>query len=155
MRNIIRVLEYKPRACAGRRMKILLNTVGCIAVVLAILGIFLPLLPTTPFLLLASACFLRGSERMHRWLMNNPLFGKYIRNIEEKRGLPRKAKATILLLMWGSLSWSIFLVHSVPVRIALLATGAGVTVYLLRMKTLPARTARENAVCSSDTFGPH
>jgi uncharacterized membrane protein YbaN (DUF454 family) len=121
-------------------MKILLNVVGCIAVALAILGIFLPLLPTTPFLLLASACFLRGSQRMHRWLLGNPLFGEYIRNFEEKRGIPWKAKATILLLMWGSLSWSIFLVHSAPIRIALLAIGGGVTVYLLRMKTLAVRT---------------
>lgn len=124
-------------------MKVLFNMVGCIAVALAILGIFLPLLPTTPFLLLASACFLRGSTRMHRWLMSNPLFGEYIRNIEEKRGIPWKAKGTILLLMWGSLSWSIFLVHSTPVRVALLMIGVGVTVYLFRMKTLAGRTTPE------------
>ena len=135
-------------------MKVLLNTVGCIAVALAILGMFLPLLPTTPFLLLASACFLRGSTRMHRWLTSNPLFGEYIRNIEEKRGIPRKAKATILLLMWGSLSWSIFLVHSALVRIALLATGVGVTIYLLRMKTLAERTTTDkDAAGSSDISG--
>lgn len=136
-------------------MKVFFNMVGCTAVALAILGIFLPLLPTTPFLLLASACFLRGSTRMHRWLMGNPLFGEYIRNIEEKRGIPRKAKATILLLMWGSLSWSIFLVPSTLVRIVLLAIGVGVTAYLLQMKTLAARpAAKENEVCSSDTSGP-
>lgn len=117
-------------------MKILLNVVGCIAVVLALLGIFLPLLPTTPFLLLASACFLRGSERMHRWLLNNRLFGQYLSNIENRRGMPLRAKVITLALMWPSLAWSMIAVGQPLVTALLLLTGAGVTVYILRMKTL-------------------
>lgn len=117
-------------------MKFLLNLIGCIAVALAVLGIFLPLLPTTPFLLLASACFIRGSERMHQWLMNNRLFGEYLRNIEARRGIPMRAKVVALALMWPSLFWSMYIVGKPIVTALLLASGTGVTIYILRMKTL-------------------
>jgi uncharacterized membrane protein YbaN (DUF454 family) len=116
-------------------MKIIWNIAGSVAVVLAILGVFLPLLPTTPFLLLASACYLRGSKSMHRWLLNNALFGEYLRNVEEKRGIPVKAKAIALLLMWASLSWSIYLVRPMWAKAALVMTGAAVSIFLLRMNT--------------------
>lgn len=117
-------------------MKILLNVIGSIAVVLAILGVFLPLLPTTPFLLLASACYVRGSERMHRWLLNNRLFGEYLRNIEEKRGLPLRAKIVALALLWGSMSYSIWIVPAALLKGALVVIGIGVTILISRMKTL-------------------
>ena len=117
-------------------IKILLNVIGCIAVVLAILGVFLPLLPTTPFLLLASACFVRGSDRLHRWLLNNPLFGEYLRNIEDKKGMPLKGKVITLVLLWASLAYSIYTVNPLLLKVMLAAIGIGVTVFILRMKTL-------------------
>lgn len=117
-------------------MKLLLNVIGSLAVILAILGIFLPVLPTTPFLLLASACYVRGSERMHRWLRNNRLFGEYLRNIEDKRGIPLKGKIYTLLLLWGSMSWSIVIVKPIYLKALLVAIAIGVTVMILRMKTL-------------------
>ena len=117
-------------------MKFLLNVIGCIAVVLAILGIFLPLLPTTPFLLLASACFVRGSERMHRWLRHHPLFGEYLRNFEDKRALPLRGKIVTLALLWVSMAYSISIVKPLLLRILLLGIAIGVTVMILRMKTL-------------------
>ncbi|HZW21547.1 YbaN family protein [Noviherbaspirillum sp.] len=119
-------------------MKILLNIIGCIAVVLAILGIFLPLLPTTPFLLLASACFVRGSDRMHRWLRYHPVFGEYLRNFEDKRALPLRAKIVALVMLWVSMSYSIYLVRPLLLKIMLLAIATGVTVMILRLKTLEA-----------------
>ena len=121
-------------------MRILLNIIGSIAVALAILGVFLPLLPTTPFLLLASACYLRGSKRMHRWLLNNRVFGEYLRNFEEGKGIPLKAKITALALMWASLSFSIYKVQIVPLQLMLIMIGIGVTIYLLKMKTLYAKS---------------
>jgi len=117
-------------------MKPLLNIFGTLALLLAILGIFLPLLPTTPFLLLASACYLRGSRRMHRWLLTNPLFGEYLRNYEEQRAIPLRAKIVALLLMWGSILFSVWKVEPLPLKLMLLAIATGVSVYLLRMKTL-------------------
>jgi uncharacterized membrane protein YbaN (DUF454 family) len=116
-------------------MKILLSVIGIIAVVLAILGIFLPLLPTTPFLLLASACFIRGSARLHRWLLNNPLFGEYLRNIEEKKGIPLKSKVITLVLLWASLGFSIYTVSPL-LKGMLVVIGTGVSVWILHMKTL-------------------
>lgn len=117
-------------------MKILLTVIGSIAVVLAILGIFLPLLPTTPFLLLASACYLRGSKRMHRWLLNNRVFGEYLRNFEEGKGIPRKAKIIAIALLWASLAFSIYKVQIVPLQFMLVMLGIGVSIFLLKMKTL-------------------
>lgn len=113
-------------------MKIWLNVIGCIAVLLAVLGVFLPLLPTTPFLLLASACFARGSERLHRWLLNNKLFGEYLRNVESGRGIPLRAKITAIALLWASLAFSLFEVQGLALKGVLIAVGVGVTIYLAR-----------------------
>jgi uncharacterized protein len=123
-------------------MKIVLNLIGIIAVALGVLGIFLPLLPTTPFLLLASACFARGSTRLHNWLRTNPVFGKYLRDYEDGRGLPLRGKVVILLLMWASLGYSMVKTGK-PVLIAMLALiGAGVTVFLLRyVPTMRSRSS--------------
>lgn len=113
-------------------MKIWLNIVGSIAVVLAILGVFLPLLPTTPFLLLASACFARGSTRMHGWLLNNRVLGKYLRDYEQGRGIPRKGKITAVALLWVSLAYSMYRFNSSLLLQALLfVIGVAVTTYLL------------------------
>lgn len=117
-------------------MKILLNIIGSIAVILAILGVFLPLLPTTPFLLLASACYMRGSERLHRWLLNNRLFGEYLRNIEDKRGMPLRGKIITLAVLWASMSYSIYIVKAIFLKGMLVGIGIGVTIMILRMKTL-------------------
>lgn len=112
-------------------LKNTLNVIGLVAVVLAILGIFLPLLPTTPFLLLASACFARGSERLHGWLLANRLFGTTIRDFEQGKGIPRKAKITALVLLWVSLVYSVFQSSSIVLMSLLIAIGIGVTSYLL------------------------
>lgn len=117
-------------------MKIVLNIVASIAVVLAILGLFLPLLPTTPFLLLASACYARGSTRMHRWLLQNRLFGETLRNYENSKAIPLRAKVIALLLLWSSMLFSIWTVGQSALKAMLVAIGVGVTVFLLRMKTL-------------------
>src|SRR3990172_10915598 len=77
---------------------------------LGILGIFLPVLPTTPFLLIAAACFARSSEKFHRWLLNNRFLGGYIRNYIEGRGMPVKNKVFTLVLFWAGISLSAYLI---------------------------------------------
>ena len=113
-------------------MKILLNIAGVIALLLAILGLFLPLLPTTPFLLLASWCFARGSRRLHGWLLSHRVFGEYLRNFEAGRGIPLKAKIVATLMLWGSLVMAMrrFEGWILPALLAL--TGACVSLYLWR-----------------------
>lgn len=116
--------------------KTLYNIAGTVALLLGIVGLFLPLLPTTPFLLLASACYMRGSERMHQWLMNQRHLGPYLRSYQQGRGIPLRAKITALALMWTSLTVSMWIIPLPWVRVLLLVTGVAVTVYLYRMRTL-------------------
>ena len=115
----------------------LLIFVGVLSVGLATAGIFLPLLPTTPFLLLAAACFIRGSERLYRWLIVHKWFGPYIKNYRENKAIPKRARIVTLLLLWGTLGFTAFGVFSsLVVRFLLLIIGVGVTLHLLSMKTL-------------------
>ncbi|MBQ5949387.1 YbaN family protein [Massilia sp. ST3] len=113
-------------------MRLFYNIAGVLAVILGILGIFLPLLPTTPFLLLASACFARGSERLHRWLLSHRVFGAYLRNFEEGRGIPLKAKVVATALLWLSLLGAMRRVDHLGLQALLLATGIGVSTYMWR-----------------------
>lgn len=116
-------------------MKLALNIIGSVAILLGMIGLFLPLLPTTPFLLLAAACFARGSERMHNWLLNHGVFGKLLRNYEEGRGIPARAKVLALLMMWPSLGYAMWRFDHGWLRLLLLITGACVSIYLLRLPT--------------------
>lgn len=116
--------------------KIILNLTGSLCVGLAVLGIFLPLLPTTPFLLLASACYVRGSDRLHRWLMNNRVLGKYIRNIQQRRGIPLRAKIVTIALLWASIAYSVYSFDLFIVQSVLILIAICTSTLILRMRTL-------------------
>jgi uncharacterized membrane protein YbaN (DUF454 family) len=120
----------------SRFWKVILNIAGIICVCLGILGIFLPLLPATPFFLLASACFVRSSERLYNWLINNKYFGSYIRNFKDKKGMPVKAKIYTIILLWGSLSFSIYRIEKPLLDYLLIGVGIGVTLLIYKIKTL-------------------
>jgi uncharacterized protein len=109
---------------------------GTIALLLGIVGIFVPLLPTTPFLLLASACYLRGSERMHQWLISHGRLGACIRAFEEGRGIPARAKLVAIAMLWISIAFAAELIGHPAAAVALLALAGAVTLYLLRLPTL-------------------
>jgi len=115
----------------------LLVSAGILSVGLAAVGILLPLLPTTPFLLLAAACFVRSSDRLYRWLTTHRVFGPYIRNYREHRAITRQAKILTLLLLWATIGYSYFaVVRSPAVRVVLLLIAAATTAYVLSLKTL-------------------
>jgi hypothetical protein len=115
----------------------LLILVGLIAVGVGKVGIFVPLLPTAPFYLLAAACFFRSSARPYQWLIGNKWCGPHIRNYREHRAIPRHAKIIALILLWGTIGHAVLAVlDHLWLRILLVVFAAGVTVYLLRLKTL-------------------
>ncbi len=108
----------------------LLIAAGTISLAIGIVGIFTPVLPTTPFLLLAAACYLRSSQRFHRWLMNNRVFGSYIRNYTEGRGIPLKVKLFTIALLWVTIGISIWAADNLIVTIVLLIVAVGVTLHI-------------------------
>jgi len=112
------------------------NIAGGIFVAIGVIGIFVPLMPTTVFLLLGAACFNKGSEKFHHWLINNKLLGSYIANYKQKNGIPRQVKIRTIILLWVTIGVSIYLVNHLHVTIILLAVAVGVTIFLLSRKTL-------------------
>ena len=117
--------------------RILLIVGGTLCVALGVVGIFLPVLPTTPFLLLAAICYSRSSTRFYHWLVTNRWCGAYIRNYREGRGMPLKQKALTLALLWLTIGFSAWcFVSHWWVRLTLVVIGSGVTLHLLRIKTL-------------------
>ena len=120
----------------NRITRFLLIICGSFSVAFAVLGIFLPLLPTTPLLLLAAYCFGRSSDRIHNWLINNKLFGNYIKNYQAGKGIPLHSKITAILSMWLVLIASgVWGTDLLIIRIVLFLAGTGVTIHLLRMPT--------------------
>ncbi|MBT3320079.1 MAG: YbaN family protein [Clostridia bacterium] len=128
-----------------KKTNILFTTLGFVSLALGIVGIVLPILPTTPFLLLASFLFYKGSNRMHDWLENNRFFGSYIKNYRKYRAIKRSAKITAIVLLWAALIVSSHLVANLYVHISLAAVGIGVTIHLLKIKTLETVLAQESA----------
>lgn len=109
---------------------------GCISIILGVVGIFLPLLPTTPFLLLAAYFFTRSSERLHHWLIQHKTFGKYIYNYQTYRAMDRKTKRAAVLSMWCSLFFSMIWLSDWYLRLLLIVIGIGVTLYIFSLGTL-------------------
>ncbi len=124
----------------------LLIVAGTMATAIGIIGVFVPILPTTPFLLLAAACYLRSSQKFYHWLLNNRLFGAYVRNYLQGRGMPRKIKIFTILLLWTTITCSIvFAVQSLIIRIILLVIAAGVSVHIALIKTTPRSESQNKA----------
>ena len=118
-------------------MKIFYTVTGTISLVLGIIGIFVPLLPTTPFLLLSAAFYFRGSPRLYRWLIQQKQLGPYIKNFREYRAIPLRAKIISLSLIWITLSYCIFQIAPyLWLKIILLAIAIGTTWHILSYKTL-------------------
>jgi uncharacterized membrane protein YbaN (DUF454 family) len=118
--------------------KWLLMSLGILAMVVGLIGVVVPLLPTTPFLLLAAACFVRSSDTMYGWLISNRLFGGFIRNYREQRGVSARAKIVALALLWGVIGYTaLTAVDAAWLRVLLVAIAVAITIHLLRLKTLP------------------
>ena len=114
-----------------------LLTAGFLATALGVLGIFLPVLPTVPFLLLALACFARSSERFYNWLLKHAHFGPIVQPYINGCGMSRASKVKAITLLWASIMLSaFFLIELVWVRTLLLVIACAVTFYLLSLPTI-------------------
>jgi uncharacterized protein len=115
---------------------------GALALGLGVIGIFLPILPTTPFLLLSASCFCRSSPRLHQWLLSHPWFGPYIKNYKELRAMPLRAKILSLAVFWSVMGYTtIFIVDAKILVALLLLIGIAVSAHILSLKTLPSGMA--------------
>jgi uncharacterized protein len=128
----------------GRRVtRLLWLAAGLVCVGLGLIGIVLPILPTTPFLLAAAACFCKSSTRMYNWLLGNKLFGEYIKNYKEGKGIPMKTKITALTVLWVTIGVStIFFLNRLlptelvlPMQLIMVAVAVGVTAHILKLPT--------------------
>ena len=122
---------------------------GWLLVALGAVGIVLPLLPTTPFLLLAAICFSASSHRAYRFLLRNRMFGPYIEHYRTGRGVSVAAKVRAIIFLWTLLIISAVFIAKLWVILVLAAVGIGVTLHLLLLKTRPKEIAaisgRQNA----------
>lgn len=120
----------------NKGLRFILYVAGWISLILAGIGIIFPLLPTTPFLLLATVCFMRSSPKLHTWLTEHPKFGPPICNFFAGKGVSAKHKAIALVTMWASLLISAFwALGFLWAKILLPAIGVAVSIYLLKLPT--------------------
>lgn len=113
----------------------LLTITGAVSLALGVAGMFLPVLPTTPFLLLTAWCWMKGAPRLHAWLMAHPKLGPYIRDFQEHKCISRRVKAVSVTTLWLTIALSIILVRPLWLRVLLAAVAAGVTAHILSFKT--------------------
>ncbi|WP_300357346.1 YbaN family protein [Fusobacterium sp.] len=116
--------------------KNILIFLGFTSLVLGIIGITVPLLPTTPFLLLSAYLFSKSSERWHSFIINNKVFGKYIRDYQEKKGITLKNKISAILFLFLSIGYSMLKVESLHLRIFLGIVFISVSFHILKLRTL-------------------
>ena len=117
-------------------VRYLLLFFGTFFVMLGIIGIILPLLPTTPFLLLAAACYARSSKKAYNWLLNNKWFGSYIKNYHEGKGIPLKVKIMAISFLWVTILASIFFIIEIFwIEILLMVIASLVSIHIVLIKT--------------------
>jgi uncharacterized membrane protein YbaN (DUF454 family) len=124
--------------------KVFFIAAGVVFLVLGLIGIFLPVLPTTPFLLLAAACFFRGSDQLYNWLLHHKLLGSYLRYYRAYRAISIRAKLISILTLWLVIGFSVFAMSATPwLQITLIVIAVGVSVYLVSVRTLTREMMEE------------
>ena len=121
----------------GRKMKYLLIILGSISLALGVIGIFLPLLPTTPFLLLAATLYVRSSQKLYQWLINQKYLGTYIRNFREYHAIPLRAKIISITMVWITLIYcTITISEHFWAKALFILLAIGITCHILSYRTL-------------------
>ncbi len=115
----------------------ILTVLGIITLALGIMGAFLPVLPTTPFLLLSAALFLRSNRRLYDWLLNHPRMGTYITNFIKHKAIPLRVKIISVATLWITLLYcAVFVASHWALSALFIALAIGITIHILRYKTL-------------------
>ncbi len=128
-------------------LKYTLTLAGTLLTGLGILGIFLPVLPTTPFLLLAAFCFGKSSQKFQKWLFDNRWLGSYIRNYRGKSGVPLRTKIISIAFLWITIGYSaLFVIDVLYGKIILIVIAVAVTIHLISLKA-----HRHSAEASADS----
>ena len=123
-----------------KTMKFLFAFLGSVSLVLGIMGVFLPVLPTTPFLLLSAALYMRSSQRLYDWLMSHKHLGAYIRNFREHKALPMRVKVVSVTMVWATLLYcAVFVAQEWWMSLLFIAIALGVTIHILSYRTLKKR----------------
>jgi len=130
----IEVDSEESKISKSKVKRVLYYIAGTIFLALGIIGIVFPILPTTPFLLLSAACYVRSSEKAYNWLIHNKLFGKIIRDYREGRGLPIKIKVITIILLWITIFISILFITIFWVQILLIIIASLVSIHIVLIK---------------------
>ena len=121
---------------SNRIIRYLYITIGSISLAFGVLGIILPIIPTTPFLLLSSYCFVRSSKKLYSWLIHHKIFGSYLYHYVTYKAISKRAKTIAIAMIWISLSYCIYIVSIWYLKLMLFAIGSFVSMYILTRKTL-------------------
>ena len=122
--------------------KLIFLALGSFSFIMGFIGIFLPLIPTTPFFLLTAFCYLRSSEKLYNWLINHKVYGIYVKNYLEHRAITKKAKITSLFMLWFTMGLNIIIfVKPMALKFLLFFIASAVTYHILNLKTLSNKNA--------------
>jgi hypothetical protein len=122
----------------------ILVVLGTFFLLIGLIGIFIPILPTTPFLLLSAACYARGSKKFYNWLLNNKLLGEYIKNYHQGRGIPIKVKILTIVFLWITILFSILLIVSnYLIQIILIIIAVAVSIHIFTIKTMKKKVKKK------------
>ena len=121
---------------SNKILKLILIITGSLFVVIGIIGIFIPLLPTTPFLLLAAALFARSSEKFYMLITNNKWFGAYIKDYNEGKGIRLKVKISAIIILWISIIISVLFLKLLILKLSLMFIAVLATTYIISIKTV-------------------
>lgn len=125
-------------------IKVLLIIAGTLSIIIGTIGIFLPLIPTTPLYLLGAECYLKSSKKFYNMLINNKIFGKYIRDYKKYKIISKKSKVIILILLWITMSYSIYYMTTIDMPqyaiilsiVSLFGIAVFVTQHILRFDSV-------------------
>ncbi|WP_273225536.1 YbaN family protein [Geosporobacter ferrireducens] len=117
-------------------MKILLMVIGSISLGLGMIGVVLPVLPTTPFLLISLACYMRSSRKLYDFVLSNKYLGPYVKDYVDGKGIPIKAKKRAIFLIWITIGFSVlFVIDKIFLRLMLLTIASIVSIYIWTRST--------------------